>query len=282
MQGQPSVSVGGAIPTKLVSQSYPGRRSTCPHQQGAPEAATPSLVLGLPAGWEGKLEVTPAATGRGQASDWKAHPHLLSVCRLSPACRTQHPWEMMKNLTSVTLGSWPPPWDPDFYSGWFCSTSFSQSCLLLFFTRHCRSPRVWGHRCPCMLSCLVVPDSRQPHGLWPARLLCPWDSPGKNTGVGCHFILEGFFSTQGSNWHLLHFLHWQVGSFTTEPPGNTTLTETFIPGYIIRGCKAPSGKREAKGARKHICWRVGSGVEQEGRWQVAVGRGCCECTGWCA
>ena len=33
--------------------------------------------------------------------------------------------------------------------------------------------------------CSDVSDSVQPHGLWPARLLCPWDSPGKNTGVGC-------------------------------------------------------------------------------------------------
>ena len=39
----------------------------------------------------------------------------------------------------------------------------------------------------------------QPHGLWPARLLCPWDSPGKNIGVGCHFLLQGIFPTQGSN-----------------------------------------------------------------------------------
>ena len=30
-----------------------------------------------------------------------------------------------------------------------------------------------------------------PHGLQPTRLLCPWDSPGKNTGVGCHFLLQG-------------------------------------------------------------------------------------------
>ena len=35
----------------------------------------------------------------------------------------------------------------------------------------------------------VVSDSVQPHGLWPTRLLHPWDSPGKNTGVGCHFLL---------------------------------------------------------------------------------------------
>ena len=33
-------------------------------------------------------------------------------------------------------------------------------------------------------------DSVQPHGLQPTRLLCPWASPGKNTGVGCHFLLQ--------------------------------------------------------------------------------------------
>ena len=36
------------------------------------------------------------------------------------------------------------------------------------------------------------------------RLLCPWDSPGKNTGVSCHFLLQGIFPTQGSNPGLLH------------------------------------------------------------------------------
>ena len=46
---------------------------------------------------------------------------------------------------------------------------------------------------------LVMSDSWQPHGLYPARLLCPWDSPGKNTGVGCHALPQGSFSTQGSH-----------------------------------------------------------------------------------
>ena len=36
----------------------------------------------------------------------------------------------------------------------------------------------------------VVSDSWRPHGLWPTRLLRPWDFPGKNTGVGCHFLLQ--------------------------------------------------------------------------------------------
>ena len=44
----------------------------------------------------------------------------------------------------------------------------------------------------------------QPHGLWPARLLCPWNSPGKNTGVGCHSLLQGIFPTQGWNPGLPH------------------------------------------------------------------------------
>ena len=54
----------------------------------------------------------------------------------------------------------------------------------------------------------------QPHKLWPARLLCPWDFPGKNTGVGCHFLLQGIFPTQGSNPCLLH---WEVDSL---PPSH--------------------------------------------------------------
>ena len=50
----------------------------------------------------------------------------------------------------------------------------------------------------------VMISSFQPHGLQPARLLCPWDSPGKSTRVGCHFLLQGIFQTQGLNLGLLH------------------------------------------------------------------------------
>ena len=51
---------------------------------------------------------------------------------------------------------------------------------------------------------VVGSSSLQPHGLWPARLLCLWSSPGKNTGVGCHSFLQWIFPTQGSNLGLLH------------------------------------------------------------------------------
>ena len=48
-------------------------------------------------------------------------------------------------------------------------------------------------------------DSLQPHGLYPTRLLYPWNSPGKNTGAGCHSLLQWIFLTQGSNPSLLHY-----------------------------------------------------------------------------
>ena len=65
-----------------------------------------------------------------------------------------------------------------------------------------------------MLSGLVSIESNsfQPHGLQPARLLCSWNSPGKNTRVGCHALLQGIFPTQGSNLHLFCSLHWQTDS----------------------------------------------------------------------
>ena len=53
----------------------------------------------------------------------------------------------------------------------------------------------------------VVSDSLQHHGLKPTGLLCPWDSPVKNTGVGCLFLLQRIFPTQGSNPSLLWLLN---------------------------------------------------------------------------
>ena len=64
-----------------------------------------------------------------------------------------------------------------------------------------------------------MPDSFGLYGLQPARLPCPWDSPGKNTRVGCHALLQGIFLTQGSNSLLLCLLHLQVGSLPLVLPG---------------------------------------------------------------
>ena len=59
-----------------------------------------------------------------------------------------------------------------------------------------------------------------PTRLQPARILCPWDFPGENTGVGCHFLLQGIFPAQGSNLHLLCLLCWQVGSLPLSHLGS--------------------------------------------------------------
>ena len=66
----------------------------------------------------------------------------------------------------------------------------------------------------CVLSRSVIADSLRPFGLLPSRLLCPWDSPGKSAGVGCHF-LQGVFLTQTLHPHLQH---WQADSLPTELP----------------------------------------------------------------
>ena len=61
--------------------------------------------------------------------------------------------------------------------------------------------------------------SLQPYGLGPASLLCPWNFSGKNMSMGCCFLLQGIFPTQGSNPSLLCLLHWHTGSLPLAPPG---------------------------------------------------------------
>ena len=73
-------------------------------------------------------------------------------------------------------------------------------------------------------------DSVQPCGLQPARLLCPWDSPGKNTGMGCHVLLQRIFPTQELNLHLLYLLHWQASSLPLGPPGKPKLRVYHVNG----------------------------------------------------
>ena len=71
-------------------------------------------------------------------------------------------------------------------------------------------------------TCAVEFNSLWPHGLWPTR--CFWNFPGKNTGAGCHFLLQGIVLTQGLNLRLLQLLHWQVDSLPLAPPGKPMRT----------------------------------------------------------
>ena len=55
----------------------------------------------------------------------------------------------------------------------------------------------------------------------------PWDSPGKNNGVGCHTLLQGIFLTQRSNLQLLYLLYWQTGSLPLASPGKPPTGQYF-------------------------------------------------------
>jgi len=57
------------------------------------------------------------------------------------------------------------------------------------------------------------------------QVLCPWGSPGKNTGVGRHFLLQGIFLTQGLNWSLFHE---KADSLLFEPPGKPFLVYSLV------------------------------------------------------
>ena len=89
--------------------------------------------------------------------------------------------------------------------------------------------------CECLcvcVSCPVMSYSLRPHGLQLSRLLCPWNSPSKNTRMGCHSLLQGIFLTQGSNQGLLHckqilyHLSYQ-GNNSDELPNSNTFFPCF-------------------------------------------------------
>ena len=97
------------------------------------------------------------------------------------------------------------PFRLNYMLGW----KFSSPCNCLITGRQDHG-RSWKSRVET--ACSVTSDSLRPHGLQPARLFCPWDFPGKNTGGSCHFLVQGIFLTPGSNLYLLGLLHWQVDS----------------------------------------------------------------------
>ena len=75
----------------------------------------------------------------------------------------------------------------------------------------------------CVHVCSVTqlcPTLCDPHGLQPARLLCPWHFPGKNIGGGCRFLLQGIFLNTGIE-PMSPAL--EDGFFTTEPPGKSNI-----------------------------------------------------------
>ena len=101
-----------------------------------------------------------------------------------------------------------------------------------FLLCHLLAEWPWTYHETKSVSRSVTFDSSRPHGLWPARFLCPWNSPGKNTGVGCHFLLQG--SSGPRDW-----THASCGSciagrvFTAERWGKPTSLVVNFYFYVL-------------------------------------------------
>ena len=122
----------------------------------------------------------------------------------------------------------------------------------------------------CVLSCSVVSNSLQRHGLQSARLLCPWDFPGKNSGVGCHFLLQGIFPTQESNPCLLNLLHWQVDSLPRCHLGSTSRYVSGLPhgrNLGARQCSALHFRTDLTNVHRNNCKNL---EEKLGIWSSSV------------
>ena len=120
----------------------------------------------------------------------------------------------------------------------------------------------------------VMSDSLRPHGLYPARLLCPWDSPSKNTGVGHHNLLQGIFLTQGQNpglphcrrilYHLSHQRNQRVlegvaypfSSRSSQPRnrGSPALQVDFLPAELPGRQQGMAGARGLLFSRNRKAW----------------------------
>ena len=95
----------------------------------------------------------------------------------------------------------------------------------------------------CAQSCLTL----RPHGLQPTRLLRPRASPGKSTGVGCRFLLQGIFPTQRLNLGYLCLLHWQAGSLSLCHLGSPIFPHGLQPTRLLCPWDSP-GKNTGVGS----------------------------------
>ena len=107
------------------------------------------------------------------------------------------------------------------------------------------------HACLVTQSCPTLCDPMD--CMQPTRLLCPWDSPGENTGVGFHSLLQGIFLTEGSNLPLSCLVRWQVDSLSSGPPGKPRRNPDQDSGLEVELGKGREVKEE-KRARTGTGW----------------------------
>ena len=90
---------------------------------------------------------------------------------------------------------------------------------------NCTVCELYLKMCSVAQSCPILCD---PYGLQPTRILSPWDSPGTNTRVGCHFLLQEIFPTQGLNLCLLRLLLWQADFLLLSHLGSPYLNNAVL------------------------------------------------------
>ena len=131
-------------------------------------------------------------------------------------------------------------WSNSFHTRDNLPHPFPQNCILeariwvtrlmQFWSQPVRSSDSVSYHCCCCLIAVVSDSASR----WTVvcRLLCSWDFPAKNTGVGCHFLLQGIFLTQGSNPHLLL---WQADSLLLNDQGSwqCLLTPPYNPEWVV-------------------------------------------------
>ena len=117
-------------------------------------------------------------------------------------------------------------WSFFIHFAWQSFLSFTRNTydLMIFF-----NSGGYTHVCACS----VVSDSLHPTDYNLPGSVCPWDSSGKNTGVGCLVLLQGIFPTEGLNPSLLCLQHRQAGSLLLVSPGKQEIY-IYIYIYIIK------------------------------------------------
>ena len=130
-----------------------------------------------------------------------------------PPAHQQSPWWVVASAGSRF-------WEPSFTFGGQIADDCDIYCLLIMETLVC----LGAQSCP---TCCDPMDCSLPgssvHG----------DSPGKNTGVVCHALLQGILPTQGSNPSLLQLLHWQANFPPLSYLGSPFLRQLLLFSYSI-------------------------------------------------
>ena len=128
----------------------------------------------------------PSTLSHASNLDWRFISHMIIYMFQCHSPKSSHPCPLPQSPKDCSIHLCP-----------FCCLAYRVIVTIFLNSIYMRYGGVGVSRS-------VMPDSLRPHGLQPTRLLCSWDFPGKDTGVGGHFLLQGIFPTQGSNPGILH------------------------------------------------------------------------------